>query len=637
MLARQLLFVSMLWVAVPIGGASAGMPEPFTLGRFIPDDVWLYVHTIQTPETTWIDEQWARVWRAFEKSEIADDLTGLVLSQVAAEDRAEVDAQIRSCKGLVLGVNWGEVFGGKEFAFAERASSTARGYDYFLLSRTTPESAEANYQALVRIISRIGEVSSRVRVSTQDVQGVPTRVLYLSGGEMGATGLRLTVFRKNDVLAIVTGKQSVRDVIRRLDENSTARGIANLPRFQNALAQVPPPGNQVTYVDLQMLMRDILAQMSGEKSPRPFGPTPQIMTELGRIGQQFDIADYSISSSRIENQRQFTETYGRFQKGKENLPFARVLTDRQAFEPFDRFIPSKATAFSLSSFINLEHLYHAILDHLSNDTAEGPGLLQKWNALLTQLGFDPQRDLFDWWGGEFISVSLPAAMITPMARKDFVLMVRVKDSALAAQKVNALLDTVSARFKGQGQMLLLQPAKVRVEGFRQITHPMLAMLIQPVIGVHDGWLMVASSPAALNQCLAVAAGEAPSIRKNERFAAEGIIPEGAVSSASFGNTSRRGEELADALGMVGFVAGLLPMIKVNANDGEDSEAMGLLQKLLPLVAKLGPILREIDFYSSESAVSTFDGSAWRDRQVTVYKDRSTLEETRLARRKSMPN
>lgn len=636
---RFLVAMSAFCVPMPPAAVRAQMPEHFTLGKYIPDDVWLYIHGAQTPDSKWLHEQWSRVWRALDESGIANDLVGLVLSMAPAEERAAWEAKIHSSKDLAAAVGWSDIFCGKEFAFAERGSTTALGYDYFLLSRSTPEMAAANYQALVRIMKRIGEASPRIRVALQEVQGTPTQVLFLSGQEMGATGIRLTVFCKNDVLAMVTGKASVRDVIRRIDRETSARGIVDLPRFQSALGQVSPPEVQISYFDMRMLMQDIMSQMKGDKMPMPYPEMPPALQQVRKVAEQFDVFEYFISSSQIENQRQTTQKYGLLQKGKENQAFARVLTDRKPFEPFDKYVPSRATAFSLHGMINLEHLYNGIIKYIQNETPNGSELLAPWNAALTQFGVEPQRDLFDWWSGETISISLPAAMVTPMSREDFVLMVRVKDSATAAQKVNGLLDTVAALFKEQGQALMLQPAKVRVEGFRQITHPMLTLLMQPVIGVHDGWLMVGSSAGAINQCLAVAAGEAPSIRKNERFAAEGIAPDGPVESAFFKDTSRCGEEMTEAVGMVGVVAGLLPMFNLRAGDDDSTEAaqvMGLVQKALPIVAKLGPVLREVDFYSSEAGVSRFDGSAWREKSVTVYKSTSTLEETRLARKKPAP-
>lgn len=629
--SRVLLTCMILLPAPTVRGQ---LSERFTLGRFIPDDVWLYIHAVQTPESKWIDEQWSRVGQALRDSGVVTDVLNLVLSFTPAEERQELEERIRSSWDMISAVSWSDIFQGGEFAFAERGSMTSYGYDYLLLSRSSPERAEANYQALVRIMQHIGSATPRVRVASQEVLGTPTQVLFLSGSELGSPGMRLTIFRKNDVLVLVTGKQSVRDVLRRLDGDRSARSIADLPRFRSALEKVPPPQTMVTYGDIAMLMRDIAAQMRGEKLPAPPGRRPQALDQAVHVVEQFNIFDYFVSSTRITDRRQITESYGALQKGKEDQRFARILTDRKSFETYDRFIPETATSFSLNGLINFERLYHGILGYLREEMPQGPEMIDKWNAILAQVGFDPQRDLFDWWSGEIISISLPAAMITPMSREDFVLMIRVKDSELAARKVNALLDSAASLLRNHGQMLMLQPAKVQGDGFRQITHPMLTLLMQPVVGVHDGWLWVSSSPAAINRCLNVAKGEAPSIRKNPRYTLEGIVPDGPCDSVFFTDMSRFGEELSEAVGMIGIVAGMLPMFNVRIHAEElpgGKDPMKLFQQAVGIAAKLGPVLREIDFYSSHSGVSRFDGSAWREQRCMVYKSQSTLDETRLAR------
>src|SRR3990172_2749928 len=106
-------------------------------------------------------------------------------------------------------------------------------------------------------------------------------------------------------------------------------------------------------------------------------------------------------------------------------------------------------------------------------------------------------------------------------------------------------------------MLMISAAKVSSEGFREVTHPMLAMFLRPVIGVYGDWLMIGSSSAALTKCLDVAAGKAPSIKENKRFQAEGLVPTGPVLGASFKDTSNFGQELAGVAGMAGFVGGMV--------------------------------------------------------------------------------
>ena len=156
------------------------------------------------------------------------------------------------------------------------------------------------------------------------------------------------------------------------------------------------------------------------------------------------------------------------------------------------------------------------------------------------------------------------------------------------------------------------------EGFRQVTHPMMMMMLKPVIGVKDEWLIVGTSAEAINKCLAVAGGDAPSIMENKRFREDGLIPKGPVRSASFTDTTNFGQELGAALGVIGMVGGMATASM--PDQPEDArQAKRIAQTMLSTMMKLSPVLQKLDFYSSESAVTTVDGLVMRQERVVTYK------------------
>jgi hypothetical protein len=179
--------------------------------------------------------------------------------------------------------------------------------------------------------------------------------------------------------------------------------------------------------------------------------------------------------------------------------------------------------------------------------------------------------------------------------------------------------------QAEGQTLLITPAAIPdTEGFRQVTHPAVAMMIRPVIGVKGEWLILGSSAEAVGQCLAVAAGKAPSVLENERFKAEGLIPKGPVAAASFADTSKFGQELGQALGMVGMFGG---MATAGMNDPDDAQVKQVFQRAMSVVMKLAPALQKLDFYSSEASTCTFDGaSVLRTEKVVTYRPPAKAED-----------
>ncbi|MCH8244218.1 MAG: hypothetical protein IH897_16650, partial [Planctomycetes bacterium] len=178
---------------------------------------------------------------------------------------------------------------------------------------------------------------------------------------------------------------------------------------------------------------------------------------------------------------------------------------------------------------------------------------------------------------------------------------------------------------GARQPLSVTEADLATEGFTQITHP-LVMFLRPVIGVHDEWLMFGTSAKAVDKCLKVAAGKAPSIRKNQRFMDEGLVPEGAVLSASFKDTSKFGQELGSMMGMASLLGGgLVAWIPDETADARKLKTVA--KKTLSIVMKLAPILQKIDYYSSESSVVTRRGNAILSEKVVTYKKSTPKKET----------
>jgi hypothetical protein len=313
------------------------------------------------------------------------------------------------------------------------------------------------------------------------------------------------------------------------------------------------------------------------------------------------------------------------QAGRESSVIVTSCILRKPFEKFDQYIPADATGFDLSGSLDLGPLYKLALEFITENVPDGKEVVSQIQGALAGVGFDPQRDIFDWLSGELVSIEVPAAVVTPMGGTDWLKMIRVKNPQLAAQKINTAIDFLSAQMQASGQMLMVTPAKVNAEGFREVTHPMMAMFARPVIGVHGDWLMIGSSAGAVNKCIDVSTGKSPSIKENARFKSEGLMPTGPVLAASFKDTSNFGNELASGLGMVGMLGGIA-MSNIPDKSDEEKQVKKAVQSGLAIVMKLGPVLQKIDFYSSESSTATYDGKLTvRKESVVTYKDSKTTE------------
>jgi len=605
------------------------LPDRFTLGRYIPGDVWFYVHSVHNPERAWLDAEWAEVWRALKESGIDRDIMFLVASALSGEDRVQAEATLQNWTALLEKVRWGDMCA-REFAFAERLAKGSVGPEYIALMRGRPDTAKSNMAGLVSIFTEFASLSEEILLTERESGGVH---MWSIGPRKPKTpelvpGLHL--FHKRDIIVIglTFGRQPFKEVIRLMTGKTDDPAVVATPRFTKALAEVKTPEDTVMFFDSKQLFQDIdqlmLFTVGGSE---PGCCDEDDSKRAGLIRSILDLCnlwEYSIVSMETEGRRELTHAVARIQEGKQKCALACALFQRRPFERFDEFIPADAIGFNLNGLFDLEHVYKLVIDFVERDVPDGAEYVGELNDLLASIGFDPQRDLFSWWSGEMISVTLPPAAVTPMSNSDWVLMFRVKDGELASQKVNAGIDFINGKLQAAGQPLMISPVPVKAEGFRQVTHPFIMVFIRPVIGVKDEWLIIGSSPAAINKCLDVAAGKAPSILQNERFMKEGLIPKSPVSAVSFKDMSRMGEEMSEVVGMLGMGMGMASASLPDTH--KTQEIKMVLQKLSPIVMKLGPVLQKIDFYSSQSSVTTFDGPLiMRTEKVVTYKPPSPKE------------
>jgi hypothetical protein len=579
----------------------------------------MYVHNVRNPERAWLDAEWADVLTSLKASGIHRDLVSIVTSLMGPEDRARTDALVEALEA----VPWGEL-ASREFALGERMAGGAirntpgLPYDYFVLMRGEPEKAEAHLEAVLNVLRQLESWSEQVRLS-QDTRWDMT-VWWIGPSQPGQRALRAYVFQKADVLGFAIGSEAARDVLPLVAGKDKRGAVVSLPLFRKALSKVPPPEDHLLFFNAQALFGGIdnfLMKVTKESDSAGDPEAGRIFGAIKKILDHGNLFEYSITTVETDGQRELSHTHAQLQAEKRDSVVARAAFDRRPFERFDEFIPVDATGFFVNTLLDPEPLYELVLSIVREHVPNGPGHVDQWTKFLASLGFEPQRDLFSWWSGEVVSVSLPSSgpMITDA---ESALFIRVKDGPLAAQKVDALIDTLSERFPLGGQPLIVSDASVRGARFRQVTHPLFMMLARPVVGVHGDWLIIGSSAKAIDRCLSVAAGETPSIVENDRFKREALLPKGPVSGISFTDMSRCGEEAGMILHLVAMLA--TGYAEALPDKPDFKEIKYVLRRLTPVIIKLGPVLQRIDFYSSQAHITTLDSrTAMRTERVTTFK------------------
>ena len=190
-------------------------------------------------------------------------------------------------------------------------------------------------------------------------------------------------------------------------------------------------------------------------------------------------------------------------------------------------------------------------------------------------------------------------------------MLNVRDEAKAREVIDRLVAMVEPMLVSQNGSIV--PAEIEgAEGFKTIVHPMLAMLPigKPTIGVKDGWLFLGSSPEMILKTTEVAAGKLENFSKNERFLKEGILPKGSVTSLSFTDLTKLGEELGSVLQMVPIIGMMAPDLMKDPK----------MQSVLSMVGKAGRVVRKLDFFQSSASRTTFDGTAFVTKSIVTYRE-----------------
>ena len=612
------------------------LPPQFTLPRYVPEDLWMFVASTHTSERVWVEDRIGEVLEALGRSGVGRDITALFLTVIPEADRAEAQAALDRLRSLTRGVRWRDL-AAREFVFAESVGTTMPGYGYLFLARGTPQSVDANLTALVAILEELASLSAERNVERTGLGDVQRwRVTVDQTGRV-AFPFNIDLFRKGDVIGLGVGAVKVDDVLALMSGKGKTRSIVASSRFREAMACVRPPEHRLVFFDARTLLASVIGLLDRALIEyRGIGQASEAKVRaLRRFFDFCDVFDYSITTMEMKGPRELLHSVSVMQPGKQDNPFVRACFKRQPFAQVDQYVPAEATAFRVSGGVDLGELYGATVGFVDEYLPGGADLLARWRARLASYGLDPQRDVFDWWSGETIVVKMPPKMPGPFGTEDAVFMIRVKDPELASRKVNAAGEFIKAKSQETGQMFRVSPARVRAGGFYEITHPAMTMFLRPVIGVHDEWLMIGTSAAAVDKCLDVAKGRAPSIMKNPRYLGEGLVPAGPVLSASFTDRSNYGRQLGEMVSLVGMVAGgvstyLATVPWEGEAEVEMREVSVFLSRLSTVLTKLGPVLHGFDFYRSESAVTVVEGLTFRKERVVTYKGPPSRDETGAA-------
>lgn len=636
--AVALVLIAGLYGAISGSPARGEQPAPVPgiLTDYVPADSFLVFGHIETPEREFVRRHWDRVFNAISACGFTRELRLATASAMPAEQRAAFEKKFDQITEIFRSVHWRDMVA-RELVIAERFKSIMP--EVILLARPAPETLDANVQGLAKLLKTVVDMNTdgELVYSEQEVAGVRIWALEVSSAPVG-----FYLLHRGEVVSVVLGKSACQDVRDLLSGLSSASSMSRNARFRAALAEVPRPEHTYGFVDFarlfsvlpqypKMIMGLERKRAASHDAPGEVGAVesnglmgtngpsdPHLagvelrMKFFTTVVEQLNIFDYSVVSGTMEGRQEVSHTLLRIRSDAHDMPVYRLVAGRKPFEAYHRYLPVETTAFSVSSGIDLAAAYRLALDLVRDGVPEGPEYCAKWAQLQRDWDFNVEEDLLNWVSGETVSVVLPQVPPNPLGGDDGVLLIRVTDRERARGKLDAGLKRMAEFLTQQGQPLALSAATdVPVEGFQRVTHPLLAtMLVQPCIGVWEDWIVIGGSARSISMVMETAAGKHDSILKNERFRRDGVVADGPVVSASFTDLSKTGQEVNAMLMGAGFAAAAIP----------DQPETRPIKAVIRSLSSLGPVVNEINFFSSSSEATTFADDAWRTTARITYVD-----------------
>lgn len=278
-----ILIVALL-LAAPTDMARADQGG-FTLARFVPDDVFLYAAERHNPERDFLRDYWGTVFEVLAQSGVDEDVIELFGSLLYREQPEQVERLKRRISELLAGVDWHDLVG-HEFAFVERlAPPEYRGpgappflmADMVWLFRGSPAGAARNYEGLVAIQQAFVDEINRalgidaLRLERSERHGAQLARLDLLGSLPGAPSIPISIARRDDLVLIALRDELRDDVLALLAGVGSKRALEDNPRFRQALAELPPPEDELVYFDMQALLKplDALLEITAAMAATP--------------------------------------------------------------------------------------------------------------------------------------------------------------------------------------------------------------------------------------------------------------------------------------------------------------------------------------------------------------------------------
>jgi hypothetical protein len=607
-------------VLFALPAVAAEPTESLDLRRAVPNEAFLAVHGKHNPERDFQREHFREVWKTFEQSGLGERVVQLVTDYVPEHEVEHAKAVLGDLAEAVSPVDGEALLVAEEVVYGQVMQFPSS--QHVLAVRLTPEAA-AGAEEAVKNLMALAEEYTEGQLTVKTGEEGDTPVSALTVGE--EVPFRPAVARLSEVLILSSSEQVLRSSLGRLLGGEGECKFDD-PRLQQALTQLPEPEDALTFYDAQLQlakMREIgdFIREAGEDDPN----AERIGEIVDRVLAEMSIVDHEVTVEYTEGNQNRTATFGKLLPGAENKVLGEMLLRGKPFQDWQTWIPSDALAYSLNTGANLHPAYEGIMWLLEERVPEAEPFLEQFEELQAEHDVYLDRDILQAFSGENVSVSFPPAEASPLGGQDSVLALRCHKPDRIRELLHQLVDRLrEIPFVEKQDLQLIESEDL--EGFDTLSAAMLKLFqVAPVIGFRDGWMVVGSSPAAVEKVFATRAGEGETIVDTEAFQELDLEVEGPVHAIAYTDLAESTRQTARAIAQIGLIA---PVIIGMAGQEADSEELKPVREVLGLLPSVAKIVSKFDFFEARLSV-TQEGdepATYMRRSVTVIRPLAEEEE-----------
>ena len=603
-----------LAIMAPSGQLARGADAPpdVDLRRAIPTNVFMAVYGRHNPERDYQGEYYKEILETVNETKIVEQAVNIVTKRLKPDDLEKAEAIVQELREAVSPIDLQEVLACQQIAYAQKQQVPSS--HHLLLMQLTSDGAAGVEQGLTNLFRKAEQFTNRkIWMESNEMRGVNVTSLRLPPG----APISPTIARWNDTILIATSRDlAVSSLEMLMDQTGPSK--FDDPRVKEALSHLPAPEDAIVFYDGRLHMQqlrqigDFISQNAqGEKAA-------SVRRLIERMLNEVSILDYEITVEFTEGNKNCSAAYGRVLPNTEDRVLTRMITSGQPFEDWASWVPAESTAYSLNRGLNLHPLYEWIMKTVPEEFPEAQEGLSRFEELQKSWDLHIDRDILQSFSGEFASIAMPASSSAAAGGQQSVSAFRCQNPDRIRELLHRGLDRLAEHPMVEAQELHRQPVE-ELEGFEEISALFFQMFgARPVIGFRDGWMILGSSPQAVQKFLDTRAGQGETIAQSEAFQRFALPVTGPVHGIAYTDTAAQTRQISQMLNRVGMLApGIIAMMGAQG----DPEQMQVVQEVMALLPSVGRIVSKLDFLEAKLAVSQpgEDPHTYRKRTVVLVR------------------